>query len=363
MNAAPPPASLSARGRRVDIALLLVAVLGLLSAPGGWTSVFTHDRSELVGLAQSIVRVETERSDGGLSIGSAVTVAPAILVTNCHVTRDARAIYLSGRGRLWRVERQYPDEFHDLCFLRAPGWPGRPVALGDVEAVHLGQKVVALGFGGGTAIVMQAGHVRALHRHEGTRIIDADAAFTSGASGGGLFDADGALVGLLTFRARDAGNHYYSVPASWIRDRLATVNSALDLWLKVAPLPGAAAFWQVGTDQLPLFLRIGVFEAQERWSAVLDACRYWVVADPRNPEPYVARGRSYQHLGYPLAAIEALSAALHRAPEHAGAWFELGMVYVEQSDGLGIERVERTLDDLDVVLAKRLRNAAVGATH
>ncbi len=83
----------------------------------------------------------------------------------------------------------------------------------------------------------------------------------------------------------------------------------------------------------------------------------------RDPEPYVARGRSYQHLGYPLAAIEALGAALHRAPDHAGAWFELGMVYVEQSDSRGIERVEQTLDDLDVVLAERLRNAALGATH
>jgi len=351
------------RSARCWLARCLLASVGVVGAPLAAASVSSFDRAELVRLAESVVRVEADRSGGGLAIGSAVTVAPGIVVTNCHVTREASAIKLSGRGRLWRVEGQYPDELHDLCFLHAPEWTGRPVPLADGDAVRLGQKVVALGYTGGAAIAMRAGQVRALHRHEGTQVIESDTAFTSGASGGGLFDGHGALIGLLTFRSRHAVSHYYSVPASWIRERLAAINPGVDPWSRVAPLSGAEAFWQGSVERLPYFLRIGVFEADERWAAILDACRYWVTADPRNPEPFVARGRSYQHLGYPLAAIEALNAALRHAPDHARAWYELGLVHAGQGDDAGVERVRRVLGRLDALLAERLRLAAANTLN
>ena len=67
-----------------------------------------------VGVSSSVVRVEAERQQGGLSVGSGGTVGPAIVVTNCHVIRDAATIRISGGGSLWEVTGQFADANHDV---------------------------------------------------------------------------------------------------------------------------------------------------------------------------------------------------------------------------------------------------------
>ena len=84
---------------------------------------------------------------------------------------------------------------------------------------------------------MRFGRVQALHSFDGGRVIESDTAFTSGASGGGLFDATGKLVGLLTFRSKARGGSYYSLPVGWIRDRLPRAGD----WAEVGPLPDGYA--------------------------------------------------------------------------------------------------------------------------
>ncbi len=187
---------------------------------GSVASAQVLEPSAFVAVSASVVRVEADREQGGLSVGSGVTVAPSIVVTNCHVTRNAATIRISGGGSLWEVTGQYADGAHDLCFLRAPTWHGRPVALGERESLQLGQAVAAIGFSGGTGRRLRFGRVQALHSLDGGRVIESDTAFTSGASGGGLFDASGALVGLLTFRMRGSSGNYFSLPVRWIRDGL-----------------------------------------------------------------------------------------------------------------------------------------------
>src|SRR5689334_21618567 len=169
--------------------------------------------ASFIALQASVVRVEATRERGGVSLGTGVTVAPSIVVTNCHVMRDAAMIRISGRGRMWNVTEQRSDVNHDVCFLHVPEWRGPVVVLGDREALHLGEPVAAIGFTGGMGMSLKLGNVRALHRLDGASIIESDTAFTSGASGGGLFDSAGSLVGLLTFRSRGENGSYYAVPA------------------------------------------------------------------------------------------------------------------------------------------------------
>ena len=68
------------------------------------------------------------------------------MVTNCHVTRDAVTIRISGGGSLWAATEQYADVAHDLCFLHVPTWSGRPAELDARESLHVGQAVAAIGF-------------------------------------------------------------------------------------------------------------------------------------------------------------------------------------------------------------------------
>lgn len=238
--------------RSLRPALLAPAALACAAA---WSQ--GPNPAQFLPLAAGVVRIEANRVQGGLSVGSGVTVAPSVIATNCHVVRDATGIRIAGSGTTWNVDGEYADVRRDLCFLRAPGWRGTAVELARTNVLSLGAPVVALGFVGGAAISPRFGNIRGLHEFDGGRIIESDASFNSGASGGGLFDAGGALIGLLTFRLRNSVGSYYSVPVQWIRDGLPAEHQ----WTGVGPLQGAAPFWQVADGRLP-FLRQGAVPAQ-----------------------------------------------------------------------------------------------------
>jgi hypothetical protein len=296
--------------------------------------------------------VEAEREQGGLSLGSGVTVAPSIVVTNCHVIRDAVTIRISGRGSLWAATEQYADVGHDLCFLRVPAWSGQPAELGVRESLHAGQPVAAIGFTGGSGRTLRFGRVQALHSFDGGRIIESDTAFTSGASGGGLFDASGALVGLLTFRLRGSNANYYSLPVRWIRDRM----PAEGQWSSIHPLTDAAPFWQRDREALPYFMRAAPLFAEGRWAELIDLTERWSAADPRDAEPLRVRGGAMQKLDRPEAAVGAYTESLALGPDVPSAWYGLALAYATAGNIVASKRAESRLAELDRDLAAELRD-------
>ena len=204
-------------------------------------------------ISASVVRVTAQQQGGRLSVGSGVTVAPYVVATSCHVVRDATEIRVGGAGGTWDVDGEYADIHHDICLLRVPAWNGKPVAIAPPGSTRTtGESVVALGYTAGAAISPRLGQIRALHQFEGSEVIEADAAFNSGSSGGGLFAADGALIGLLTFRMRNSVESYYSVPVGWLREVIAR----RDAWAEVHPIADGAPFWQGDRDALPAFLSV-----------------------------------------------------------------------------------------------------------
>lgn len=207
------------------------------------------DRAELVRIGASVMRVEAARARGGFALGSAVVVGDGLAVTNCHVTREAIAVDLV-RGELrWRARAQAADVGHDLCLLRAEGLPARAVPLGRAEELQRGQPVVALGFTGGVLLQNSPGEVISLHRLDGAPVVRASNRFSSGASGGGLFDSAGRLVGILTFRQR--GGAYFAAPSEWLQ-RLIEHGA----FHEVAPLPATErAYWEQPQADQPRFLR------------------------------------------------------------------------------------------------------------
>ena len=225
----------------------LVALAALVCAAARGQSL---DPAQFLPLSVSVVRVEVDRAQGGRSVGSGVTVAPSVIATNCHVVRDAIGIRITASGTTWSVDGEYADTRRDLCFLRVPAWNGAAAELAKSNVLRPGAPVVALGFTGGTTIAPRFGHIRALHAFDDSRIIESDAQFNSGSSGGGLFDAGGALIGLLTFRLRNSVDRYYSVPVQWIREGL----PAKHQWTRVEPLKGPSPFWQGEGEELPFLL-------------------------------------------------------------------------------------------------------------
>jgi hypothetical protein len=296
-----------------------------------------------VALSSSVVRVEANDASGRLSVGTGVTVAPAVVVTNCHVTREATVVRLSGSGRLWEVTDQIADTQHDLCFLRAAEWRGKSIVLGNSVMRRPGERVAALGFTGGTSVSLRFARIVALHSVGVGNVIESDAAFTSGASGGGLFDAGGALIGLLTFRSRGSGGNYYALPAEWVRDRL----PAESQWSELRPPVGACPFWQGDADALPYCMRRELLESEGRSSALLDLADRWTVASPQDAEPLVARGKASQKLHRPHAAAAAFRVALRLAPDDPAAWYGLAIAYSALGDKPALREARAKLESLD----------------
>ncbi len=309
------------------------------------------DRSVFIRLASSLVKIEALATDGALSLGTGVAIAPGRVATSCHVTRNAANITMLRGGLRWRVVGQLADVPRDICLLHAPRLDATPAPVGKVSRLKLGQPVGAIGFEGGVGIQFRQGRVTALHRHDGSNVLRSSTPFTSGASGGGLFNNAGQLVGLLTFRQRGTDGSYFSVPVDWLSADMAD-NAR---YSPVAPLDAKLkAFWQHSAESLPYFMQANSLAVDQKWVPLLQLANRWSGADKTSIEPWIARGSAYEGLARRGDAIKAFEEALKRNPDSNEAWFGLGHVYAKQGDAQKFQRMQQNLQRLNPDLAAEL---------
>ena len=277
------------------------------------------DRAAMIALASgSVLKIEAVRGNGAFSLGSGVAIAEDRVVTNCHVTRDAQEIRIVRGGVRWRVQTQMSDAYHDLCVLKVPGLVAEPVKMGQAGALAIGQSVTALGYTGGIEIQSSGGEVLSLHRMDGANVVQSSNFFNSGASGGGLFDDQLRLVGILSFRLRGGEAHYFAAPSEWLLRQLADRDREHDLPVK--PLdPKDLAFWQIPLDAQPMFLRAAVLERDNNWLALEPLTQAWSQADPTDPEPWYVMSLTFDRLGRSNAAVQALECSLSIDPGYPPA--------------------------------------------
>lgn len=265
---------------------LFVLVLWVLAAMPARAEM---DRSALIAMSASVLKIEALRVQGGTSIGSGVVVAPERIVTNCHVTRDALKINVLRAGLRWPVDAQRSDVDRDLCLLHVPGLQAPAVDLGRTDRMTPGQPVTALGFTGGLGLQNSRGEVLALHRFDGGRVIRSSNWFSSGASGGGLFDDDRRLVGILTFRLRGGDAHYFAAPVEWLAVLL---DSPEQLgYHEVAPEPSRRpTYWQRPFSEQPRFLKAALLQRDAQWLQLESLATEWAHEDALDPEPWSLMG-------------------------------------------------------------------------
>ena len=198
-------------------------------------------------LSLSVVQVQAYGGPGKMYYGSGVVVSPERIATNCHVTRAAVRIMVAKAPMSYPAVGPQADIRRDLCLLTTPGIPFPVANLGRTEQLTIGQPLYFYGYPRAVGISFSEGQVRALHPFEGGRIIETSANFTSGASGGGIFSANGKLMGLATFLAPGQAGRYYAIPSDWI-----PALSALETH-KIEPLQGLS-FWE-DSALWPAFLR------------------------------------------------------------------------------------------------------------
>lgn len=241
--------------------------------------------------AERVVRIVSISDTGRQFGGSGVIIGQDEVATNCHVTRIAAQVVVYTRTGVLRASAQRADPAHDLCVLSVPGarWAGDVAATTNHAP---GARVWALGYSNSRGLLAQEGRVVAVFPMDGAGVIQGDAEFTHGMSGGGLFDERGNLAGLLTFfRTSDnAPPSYFAVPAGWIA-RVRELPAR-----DVAPLTHAP-FWARPLAEQPLFLQAGALEAAGHWQDMLRVSRIWVETDAADPNAWIMLGRAAQRAG------------------------------------------------------------------
>ena len=270
------------------------------------------ERAELIGVAASVLRIEAPRASGGFSIGSGVAVSDDQVITNCHVTRDAKAIHVLRGGVRWPASAQVANAEHDLCLLTVPGLVAPVARLGQASGLAIGQMLSALGYTGGLGIQSSDGEVIELHRHDGAQVIQCSNWFSSGASGGGLFDERGQLVGILTFRLRGGEAHYYAAPVEWVQQLMERARGAATL-----ANPQTSPYWQQPANAQPRFLRAALMRREARWSDLAELAREWLQGVADDAEPWHLLGLALTRLDRHDEARAALECALHLSPTNA----------------------------------------------
>ena len=222
--------------------LLRAAVLaaGLLLVP---PAVWSKSAKEVFRqAAPSVVVVLALGRDGATTgQGSGVVVGRTEVVTNCHVVEDAAGIAVRQASdhtgeTTWRMEASVlaRNDERDLCLLHVDQLSDPPAPstarLGSAKTLSVGEEVYAIGAPRGLELSLSRGIVSQLRGVMGKRrdpLIQTDAAISPGSSGGGLFNANGELVGITTFKRRGE-NLNFALPADWVRELRERGRSALD---------------------------------------------------------------------------------------------------------------------------------------
>lgn len=235
-----------------------------------------------------VFRLVATHADGMRAIGSAVALSGDRLVTNCHVVAGAAHIEIENGERTLPAAADRGDSYRDLCFLNAPGLAATPIPSIDIGATRVGLDVVSAGYPGGQ-FALGSGRIVGLHTCEcdGGKVIQTSAPFDRGASGGGLFDAHGRLIGILTFKSRGGGNFHFALPIGWLR-HVAELPAN-----RIAATPG---FWASAGKESGYFLAACSLGERKDWRALARLTREWRAREPHNPEAWMAAGRAHRGL-------------------------------------------------------------------
>ena len=287
---------------------LFAIFLGLIFV---YSNLFAEPNNELVyKLKGSVAKVHVVTKFGGQGVGSGVVVAKDLVATNCHVIANATGVTIANAGNSYMPDALKADWKHDLCILRIAYLDATPVALGDSESLKYEEEIFAIGFPGGPPKPQASfGHIKALYPLDDSVVIRTDTSFVMGASGSPVFDADGKLVAISTFKSPGKGAYYYNIPVKWVKALLDTPETTS---MKTNESP----FWDAPENSRPYFMRVVLPYQNERWDELNKVALEWISKEPKSAEAFYYAGIATEKLGDLSKAKKYFQQALVLQPQH-----------------------------------------------
>ena len=229
--------------------------------------------------ANAVVEIQTESVTNGSNpfqqyvssgAGSGVILTQdGYIVTNHHVIEGANSIVVRTRsGDEYKATLIGSDEQSDLAVLKIDATGLTTAVLGDSTKLEVGDLAIAIGnplgeLGGSVT----SGIISALDREmnidgQTMTLLQTDAAVNPGNSGGGLFDANGDLIGIVN--AKSSGENVegigFAIPISTAKDIIdelidnGEITSRPTLGVSLYNVDSETAAAQLGVDNTGVYI-------------------------------------------------------------------------------------------------------------
>lgn len=295
-------------------------------------------------LKASVTKVHVATKTGGHGVGTGVVVDKDLVATNCHILANAIGIKITKFGDSYTPVSLKADWKHDLCILRFQYTDLTPVELGDSENLKYEQAMFSIGFPGGLPKpLVTFGKIKALYPLDDSIILRSDASFVMGASGSPVFDSDGKLIAISTFKSPGRSAYYYSAPVKWVKALLAAPDSTETTSMKTSDSP----FWDAPDENRPYFMRVVLPYQNNKWDDLNTVATAWVKAETNSAEAYYYLGVSQDKLGKTNQAKESFAKALELQPQHPATLFALGLIAKREDNQPELTRLKMSMQEVN----------------
>jgi len=298
-------------------------------------SSFALDQDKLLHSLQAVVMVRGYNANGGLAYGSGVVVGENKVMTNCHIFRSTKQPWISRGEDSYPVVSVQADRAHDLCLLTAFNLPFKPAPLGSGLVLKRGQEVLAIGHSNGVPNPLtSAGVIKSIYDFEGGKVIRSSAKFMMGASGSGIFDVDGNLLGINTFKTPGRPAYFYSLPIEWLSDLEKLPVET------VFPIVGKA-FWEEEDEKKPFFMQIALPELNKDWVKLAYVAEKWIAQSPGNSDAWYELGFANENLNKINEAEKAYLEAVKLDASNIDALQRLDFIAQSKGDKVGLLEIDQ----------------------
>ena len=307
---------------------------------------FAFDKAKLYAAYTSIVLIRGHNDAGGLAYGSGVVVGKDKVLTTCHVFRSTKAPWIARGEDTYSINTVKADAWHDLCLITTAPLPFNAAPIGKSTDLKRGQEIVAFGHSNGVpAPLTSSGNVKALFDSDEGKIIRSTARFAMGASGSGLFDMQGNLVGINTFKtAGRAGGIHFALPIEWL--------DKLEKQTEVSTFPiSGKALWEEEEDKKPFYMQVAVPESRADWPKLVQVAEKWTIAEPKNTEAWYELGLGYENSLKLELAEKAYKQSINLDSSNFEALKRLGAIAKTRGDTAEMHRIQVALGDINKEVA------------
>jgi serine protease Do len=159
--------------------------------------------------------VIVEMSGRSTPLGIAVAIEPNAMITTCHGIQAGGKLVVVAGTEVYAADLAITDETFGLCKLSVAGMNAKPFPIATDEP-RAGDRIFAVGMNAAGQLAATEGTIKRLVASANGTVLELSVPIAPTASGGGVFDPYGRLVGIATTPHTYGADLHVALPASWI---------------------------------------------------------------------------------------------------------------------------------------------------